>query len=106
MASLFQLPEELLLSSLFERFPCRERQIRSLATLLHVSRTSFTWVYPRLCASSLTSCSSQQLLLVQTLSYTAPKPPASLLSSNPSCKAFPNLPMTSRKASPLSSSQL
>ncbi|KAK1506136.1 origin recognition complex subunit Orc5 [Colletotrichum tamarilloi] len=35
MASLFQLPEELLLSPLFERFPCRERQIRSLATLLH-----------------------------------------------------------------------
>ncbi|OHE96163.1 origin recognition complex subunit Orc5 [Colletotrichum orchidophilum] len=35
MASFFQLPEELLLSSLFERFPCRERQIRSLATLLH-----------------------------------------------------------------------
>ncbi|KAK1688532.1 origin recognition complex subunit 5 C-terminus-domain-containing protein [Colletotrichum godetiae] len=35
MTSLFQLPEELLLSSLFERFPCRERQIRSLATLLH-----------------------------------------------------------------------
>ncbi|TQN72281.1 Origin recognition complex subunit 5 [Colletotrichum shisoi] len=35
MASLFQLPEELLLSPLYERFPCREYQIRSLATLLH-----------------------------------------------------------------------
>lgn len=36
MGSLFQLPEELLLSPLFERYPCREQQIRSLATLLHV----------------------------------------------------------------------
>ncbi|KAK1986033.1 origin recognition complex subunit Orc5 [Colletotrichum cereale] len=35
MASLFQLPEELLLSPLYDRFPCREHQIRSLATLLH-----------------------------------------------------------------------
>ncbi|KAF4813389.1 Origin recognition complex subunit 5 [Colletotrichum siamense] len=35
MGSLFQLPEELLLSPLFERYPCREQQIRSLATLLH-----------------------------------------------------------------------
>ncbi|KAF6832125.1 origin recognition complex subunit orc5 [Colletotrichum plurivorum] len=35
MTSLFQLPEELLLAPLFERFPCREQQIRSLATLLH-----------------------------------------------------------------------
>ncbi|KAK2063011.1 origin recognition complex subunit Orc5 [Colletotrichum caudatum] len=35
MASLFHLPEELLLSPLYDRFPCREHQIRSLATLLH-----------------------------------------------------------------------
>ncbi|KAF9878548.1 origin recognition complex subunit orc5 [Colletotrichum karsti] len=37
MGSLFQLPEELLLSPLFDRYPCREQQIRSLATLLHPS---------------------------------------------------------------------
>ncbi|KAK2016593.1 origin recognition complex subunit Orc5 [Colletotrichum eremochloae] len=35
MASLFQLPEDLLLSPLYDRFPCRENQIRSLAILLH-----------------------------------------------------------------------
>ncbi|KAF4449305.1 Protein mms22 [Fusarium austroafricanum] len=35
MASLFGLPDEVILTSLFESFPCREYQIRSLATLLH-----------------------------------------------------------------------
>ena len=37
MTSLFQLPHELLLSSLCVRFPCRDQQIRSLAALLSVS---------------------------------------------------------------------
>lgn len=37
-ASLFQLPDELILSPVLQAFPCRERQIRSLATLLHVGR--------------------------------------------------------------------
>lgn len=34
--SLFQLPDELILAPVLQTFPCRERQIRSLATLLHV----------------------------------------------------------------------
>jgi origin recognition complex subunit 5 len=37
MGSLFQPPDEALLSPLFARFPCRETQIRTLATLLDVS---------------------------------------------------------------------
>ncbi len=32
----FQLPNELLLSTLFAQYPCREPQIRALATLLSV----------------------------------------------------------------------
>ncbi|PMD38737.1 hypothetical protein L207DRAFT_513228 [Hyaloscypha variabilis F] len=36
MAALFALPNELRISSLYARFPCREQQIRSLATLLSV----------------------------------------------------------------------
>lgn len=36
MASLFNLPDEAILAPLLQTFPCRERQIRSLATLLHV----------------------------------------------------------------------
>lgn len=36
MGSLFQLPEELILTPLLQSFPGREHQIRSLATLLHV----------------------------------------------------------------------
>lgn len=39
MASLYQLPDELLLSVLSEQFPCREPQTRALATLLDVSNT-------------------------------------------------------------------
>ncbi|KAH6997007.1 origin recognition complex subunit Orc5 [Ilyonectria destructans] len=35
MASLFNLPDEAILTPLLQTFPCRERQIRSLATLLH-----------------------------------------------------------------------
>ncbi|KAK7414751.1 hypothetical protein QQX98_006435 [Neonectria punicea] len=35
MASLFNLPDETILTPLLQTFPCRERQIRSLATLLH-----------------------------------------------------------------------
>ena len=42
MASLYQLPDELLLSVLFEQFPCREQQTRALATLLDVSNTNPT----------------------------------------------------------------
>ncbi|GAB1313067.1 Origin recognition complex subunit 5 [Madurella fahalii] len=34
-ASLFQLPDELIITTLAQRFPCRETQIRSLATLLY-----------------------------------------------------------------------
>jgi origin recognition complex subunit 5 len=34
--SLFQLPDELILAPVLQTYPCRERQIRSLATLLHV----------------------------------------------------------------------
>ncbi len=34
--SLFQLPDELILTSLNHTFPCREPQIRALATLLYV----------------------------------------------------------------------
>lgn len=34
--SLFQLPEELIIAPVLQTFPCRERQIRSLVTLLHV----------------------------------------------------------------------
>lgn len=34
--SLFRLPDELILAPVLQTFPCRERQIRSLATLLHV----------------------------------------------------------------------
>lgn len=37
MASLFTLPNELILSSLSSQYPCRDQQIRSLATLLSVS---------------------------------------------------------------------
>ncbi|KFH42246.1 Origin recognition complex subunit-like protein [Hapsidospora chrysogenum ATCC 11550] len=33
--SLFQLPDELILAPVLQTYPCRERQIRSLATLLH-----------------------------------------------------------------------
>ncbi|KAL2018637.1 hypothetical protein VTK56DRAFT_540 [Thermocarpiscus australiensis] len=33
--SLFQLPDELILTTLAQTFPCRETQIRALATLLH-----------------------------------------------------------------------
>jgi origin recognition complex subunit 5 len=36
-SSLFQLPDELLLTTLTQTFPCREAQIRALATLLYVS---------------------------------------------------------------------
>ncbi|POR37802.1 Protein mms22 [Tolypocladium paradoxum] len=35
MASLFRLPDEVILTPLLQRFPGREHQIRSLATLLH-----------------------------------------------------------------------
>ncbi|KAI5457261.1 origin recognition complex subunit Orc5 [Mariannaea sp. PMI_226] len=34
MTSLFTLPDEVIIAPLLQRFPCRERQIRSLATLL------------------------------------------------------------------------
>jgi origin recognition complex subunit 5 len=37
MASLISLPNELRISSLSSRFPCREQQIRALATLLSVN---------------------------------------------------------------------
>jgi hypothetical protein len=36
--SLFQLPDELIVTTLAQSFPCREAQIRPLATLLYVSR--------------------------------------------------------------------
>lgn len=36
MAPIFRLPDEELLASLVQRFPGRDQQIRSLATLLHV----------------------------------------------------------------------
>jgi origin recognition complex subunit 5 len=36
MTSLFGLPDEVILTPLFQSYPCREHQIRSLATLLHV----------------------------------------------------------------------
>ncbi|PMD17698.1 origin recognition complex subunit Orc5 [Hyaloscypha hepaticicola] len=36
MASLFSLPNELRITSLYSQFPCREQQIRALATLLSV----------------------------------------------------------------------
>lgn len=39
-ASLFQLPDELILTALAQRFPCRETQIRTLATLVFVSLSS------------------------------------------------------------------
>ncbi|CAM1509381.1 Fc.00g031200.m01.CDS01 [Cosmosporella sp. VM-42] len=35
MASLFKLPDEIILTPILRTFPCRERQVRSLATLLH-----------------------------------------------------------------------
>jgi len=35
-SSLFQLPDELILNTLAQAFPCRDAQIRALATLLHV----------------------------------------------------------------------
>ncbi|KAH6877318.1 origin recognition complex subunit Orc5 [Thelonectria olida] len=35
MASLFNLPDEVIVTPLLQKFPCREHQIRSLATLLH-----------------------------------------------------------------------
>ena len=34
--SLFQLPDELLFTTLSQTFPCRDAQIRAVATLLHV----------------------------------------------------------------------
>jgi hypothetical protein len=34
--SVFQLPDELILTTLNQTFPCRETQIRTLATLLSV----------------------------------------------------------------------
>ncbi|RFU24767.1 hypothetical protein B7463_g11566, partial [Scytalidium lignicola] len=36
MTTLFELPSELILTSLLSQFPCREHQIRSLATLLSI----------------------------------------------------------------------
>lgn len=36
MASLFKLPDEETLAPLFTTFPCREAQIRALATLIYV----------------------------------------------------------------------
>lgn len=36
MDSIFTLPNEVLLSSICAKFPCRDQQIRSLATLLSV----------------------------------------------------------------------
>jgi hypothetical protein len=36
MAPLFSLPNELIISAISSKFPCREQQIRSLATLLSV----------------------------------------------------------------------
>ena len=42
MASPFRLPDEETLAPLFQSFPCRERQIRSLATLIHVGNLSQT----------------------------------------------------------------
>jgi origin recognition complex subunit 5 len=36
-SSLFQLPDELILTALNHTFPCREAQTRALATLLYVS---------------------------------------------------------------------
>lgn len=35
--SLFSLPDELVFTALSQSFPCRDRQIRALATLLYVS---------------------------------------------------------------------
>lgn len=37
MAPLFSLPNEAILTPLLDKFPGRERQIRSLATVVHVS---------------------------------------------------------------------
>lgn len=34
--SLFRLPDEIILTPVLQSFPCREQQIRALATLLHV----------------------------------------------------------------------
>lgn len=36
--SLFQLPDELVLTTLAQAFPCRDPQIRALGTLLHVRK--------------------------------------------------------------------
>lgn len=38
-SSLFQLPDELILNTLAQAFPCRDAQIRALATLLHVKKS-------------------------------------------------------------------
>ena len=36
MDALFELPDELLFASLYDQYPGREKQIRTVATLLHV----------------------------------------------------------------------
>lgn len=41
MATLFALPNELVISSICSRYPCRDQQIRSLLTLLSVRIASF-----------------------------------------------------------------
>src|SRR4051812_10950272 len=42
LSSMAQLPEELILSILDERFPCRQQQTRALVTLISVRLTSFS----------------------------------------------------------------
>ena len=44
--SLFQLPDELVLTTLTQSFPCREAQIRALATLVHVNKPASPSKYP------------------------------------------------------------
>jgi hypothetical protein len=36
-AALYQLPDEVILATLTQQYPCREQPIRTLLTLLHVS---------------------------------------------------------------------
>lgn len=81
MTSLFGLPDEVILTPLFESFPCREHQIRSLATLLHVRLlTIFIPISYRFVTDAVYS---PMLLLVETSLSMAQQQQANLLS-------FPN----------------
>ena len=80
MSSLFGLPDEAILTPIFESFPCREHQTRSLATLLHVC----------LLTTNVIKQDESLLILLSAQCSSLPKPCRSWCGSNRKiCYCFP-----------------